>query len=247
MSQSNNETVSYEQLKEENKLLGNIITSLKFNKAKLEKQNKKLQNDLRQISKQQQIINSENETLRNITADLKQKLQRNKENEIHCLKQQIHKLEMEKIDILKHNQQFVIQLKDVVNEQQILQQKICNLENENVRLRQNSIESNPKFIKFGFQQQPMNKNDNIKENGKETINNVGVTELGSFEDIINEIKKIEKENKYEKDLKFQLYLYNQEIQKLKELLIMKQNENQSLYEKYTVILQQYELLCHINK
>ena len=239
MSQSNVQTVSYEQLKEENKLLGNIITSLKFNKAKLEKQNKKLQNDLRQISKQQHIINSENETLRNITADLKQKLQKNKENEIHCLKQEIHKLEMEKIDLLKHNQQFVIQLKDVVNEQQILQQKICNLENENVRLRQNSIESNPKFIKFGFEQQPMNENDNIKENG--------VCGLGSFEGIINEIKRIEQENKCEKDLKFQLYILNQELRKLREQLIMKQTENQSLFEKYTVILKQYEFLCHINQ
>ena len=240
---TNNKVISYEQLKEENKLLGNIITSLKSNKLKLEKQNSKLQNNLRQISKQQDIINSENETLRNITADLKQKLQKNKENEIHCLKQEIHKMGMEKIDLLKHNQQFVIQLKEVVNEQQQLQQKICNLENENIRLRHNSIEQNPKFIKFKPQQQP--KNDNYKENGKCASNSAA--ELSSFEDIINEIKRIEQENKCEQDLKYQLYIFNQEIQKLKEQLIMKQNENQSLYEKYTVIVKQYELLCHITK
>lgn len=262
--------LSYKQLKEENKILGNIINTLKCSKGELEKENAKLKLEIDQIATQQTRIISENDALRNIAVEMQNKLKSNsmghsksgnedllsflktttkrinniennnminskinRENEIYCLKQEIHKLEMDKLDLLKHNQSFVIQLQEIVNDQQSLQQKLCYLENENNGLRQKNLIENPQFI---------DRFDNNDCNDNKDKRNIDLS-LSNFEDIIFEIKRLEQENKCRKDLRSQLFSYNEEIQKLKEQLITKQNENQSLFEKYSVTLNQYKLLC----
>eukprot|EP01083_Nonionella_stella_P038200 103951_1 len=290
-------SIPYKQLQQENKVLGNIISTLKTNKHQLEKHNEELQRRIHQITHHQTSTKLENQALRNITAELKNKLsslcgddhdddgtlqppqlpkyntnavqpklsnsdkselleflqntsnrinqiesnlctktipierQADTENRIHCLKQEIHQLEMGKLDLLKHNQQCVVQLQDMIQDQQSLQHKLCYLENENTRLRQCVIENDASFT------------TQMKEKDTENHNRMApMLSTLSFEDLIQEVQRIEKENQHQKDIKEQLIVLNEENQRLREQLIEKQNENQSLFDKYNVTLKQYELL-----
>ena len=158
----------------------------------------------------------------------------NTEDEIHCLKQEMHDLEMQKLDLLKYHQQCVMQLHEMVDAQQTLQQKLSHIENENLRLRQRSLDENASCIRGADE----------RDSHGDRENRVQLTNLKelSFDTIIEEIGRLEEENLSHKDLKSQLHALYDENQRLKERLQEKQNENQSLFEKYSVTLQQYQIL-----
>lgn len=316
--------IPYKQLKEENKVLGNIISALKSNKTEWDEEKGTLQNHIHQISAQFVDINSENEALRNITAELRRELRSIKRgagaddeqalppqleatlsvesnptpqpksvhasnrssarssrsmssfaeicahsqrvsfevdpalcpqtmamarrssarsvrrasarlsDEVHCLKQQIHKLQMEKVDLVRGSQQNVQRLQEMVASQQSLQLKLTHCENDNARLRAqaNSNENNDESL-ASTEQRELQK----------VVRKLGSVTNLSFEEVVEEIKRLERENESQRGLKAQMFALHDENLKLKERLTQKQIENASIFEKYNVTLTQYHILC----
>jgi len=311
-------------------VLGNIITALQSNKSEWAEEKGTLQSHIHQISAQFIDVNTENEALRNITAQLRNELRSIKiddgsdeaqpphleniesnptpqpksnsasnrttprssrslssisipktkkisansnsnrvsfridpaqcpqtrsrrssergvrrvrgvdvDDEVQCLRQKMHSLEMEKLSLVKWNAQNVRELQEMVARQQTLQSKLTHSENENMRLRAQTVaidaqSSSPSPSSL------ITREERSLRKVERKLNDVASL---SFEEVVDEIKRLEHENKASEDLKAQLFALRNENQKLKERLAAKENENAALFEKYNVTLTQYHILC----
>ena len=226
-----------DKLLQENEILGNMISSLKSSGDEHNSEHQavnKLSTPKRK-KKDEDLLNFLKDTSNRINA-IESNLSQNPitsrsytEDNIHCLEQQIHKLEMDKIESLKYSQKCVSHLQEIVNSQQLLQQKISHLENENMRLRQTEFDR-------------QNETNQIKQDHENMTLSESVSNL-SFEDIIDRVMQIEKENKSTRSLQTQMEAMSHENMRLRQRIIECQNDNQALFEKYNVTLQQYQLLC----
>merc|ERR1712129_550601 len=83
---------------------------------------------------------------------------------------------------------------------------------------------------------------NGEQNEHQNMNTTDLNDL-SFEDIIDRVAQIEKENQSTQQIKAQMTAMSDENIRLRQQIVACQNENQSLLDKYRDTLLRYQLLC----